>query len=262
MPAKKKKEVIEAEIEDQALVVQEDNGLVPKAYLVRAAEQAKALQEVIKQSKNVVIIQGKQYLTFENWQILGAFFGYTVAVSRTAPITVGEAQGWEAHAIVLNKDGMTVSEADSMCLNDENKWARSPQFHLRSMASTRACSKALRNVCSHIVGLAGYECTPAEEMDGVVTSDPPRSMPKRKSPPQSAPPPEPPMPPAPPPPEDENPMTAEAAADVLGAKIVKETGATAVVAAAEGAKSQYISEAQSVHLRGSAQEVFRHNEQQ
>lgn len=37
-------------------------------------------------------------------------------------------------------------------------------FQLRSMAQTRACAKALRNVLAWVVMLAGYKTTPAEEM--------------------------------------------------------------------------------------------------
>ena len=41
-----------------------------------------------------------------------------------------------------------------------------PLFQLRSMAQTRACAKALRNVLAWVVVLAGYKPTPAEEMTG------------------------------------------------------------------------------------------------
>lgn len=40
-----------------------------------------------------------------------------------------------------------------------------PLFQLSSMAQTRACAKALRNILSWVVVLAGYKATPAEELD-------------------------------------------------------------------------------------------------
>ena len=40
-----------------------------------------------------------------------------------------------------------------------------PLFQLRSMAQTRACAKALRNILAWVVVLAGYRPTPAEELD-------------------------------------------------------------------------------------------------
>jgi hypothetical protein len=53
-----------------------------------------------------------------------------------------------------------------MCLDDEAKWTTSRSFQLRSMAQTRAQAKALRNVLAWVVVMAGYQPTPAEEMDG------------------------------------------------------------------------------------------------
>lgn len=41
-----------------------------------------------------------------------------------------------------------------------------PQFQLRSMAQTRACSKVLRNGFAWVVVLAGYKPTPAEDLTG------------------------------------------------------------------------------------------------
>lgn len=41
-----------------------------------------------------------------------------------------------------------------------------PLFQLASMAQTRACAKALRNVLSWVAVLAGYRPTPAEELEG------------------------------------------------------------------------------------------------
>jgi hypothetical protein len=47
-----------------------------------------------------------------------------------------------------------------------------PLFQLRSMAQTRAAAKALRNALAWVVVLAGYQPTPAEELDAVVVETP------------------------------------------------------------------------------------------
>ena len=47
-----------------------------------------------------------------------------------------------------------------------------PSFQLRSMAQTRACAKAFRNVLAWVVVLAGYKPTPAEEMQGIIEAEP------------------------------------------------------------------------------------------
>ena len=63
-----------------------------------------------------------------------------------------------------------------------------PQFQLRSMAQTRACAKAFRNVLSWVIVLAGYKATPAEELpDAEHTANTPEpekptvQQPQRKS---------------------------------------------------------------------------------
>ena len=53
-----------------------------------------------------------------------------------------------------------------MCTRDEEKWKDKLDFELRSMAQTRAISKALRLPLGFIVELAGFNPTPAEEMEG------------------------------------------------------------------------------------------------
>ena len=71
-----------------------------------------------------------------------------------------------------------------------------PLFQLRSMAQTRACSKALKNVFAWVVVLAGYRSTPAEEMTGNEEAEsngkhnppPPQRKSKEATPPPTTPP--------------------------------------------------------------------------
>jgi hypothetical protein len=160
----------------------------PSEVLSQAKEAATALKGVIAGKAKPVIIQGEQYLEFEDWQTVGRFYGVTAKVVSTAPIDLGGVQGFEARAVVLrNADGMELSAADSMCLNDEANWKNRPLFMLRSMAQTRACAKALRNVLAWVVVLAGYRPTPAEEMQGVGEKKPPLQDPQKKANGQAAP---------------------------------------------------------------------------
>jgi len=59
-----------------------------------------------------------------------------------------------------------------------------PMFQLRSMAQTRACAKALRNVLAWVVVLAGFKPTPAEELTGTEgdTTAPPAAIPPEQPP--------------------------------------------------------------------------------
>jgi hypothetical protein len=138
----------------------------PVKVLEEARGAAKALKDVVSKKNKPVILNGEQYLEFEDWQTLGRFYGVTAKVISTAHIDYGRAQGFEAKAIALRLDGTEISAAEAMCLSDEPNWRGKPLFQLRSMAQTRACAKALRNVLAWVVVLAGYKPTPAEEMTG------------------------------------------------------------------------------------------------
>lgn len=137
----------------------------PEKVLNEAKEAAKALQDVISRKAKPVRFNGEQYIEFEDWQTIGRFYGLAAKVLRTAPIVFGDVNGFEADAVIIDvKTGEEVSRAEAMCLSDEPNWKSKPLFQLRSMAQTRACAKAFRNVLAWVVVLAGYRPTPAEEL--------------------------------------------------------------------------------------------------
>lgn len=162
----------------------------PELVLAEARRAAVALQNVLKQKKDPVIFNKEQYLEFEDWQTVAKFYGVSAKVVSTSFVDFGGVQGFEARAVaVVNSTGVEVSAAESMCLNDEERWRSRPVyewqdgpngkrvrikvgdepvplFQLRSMAQTRACAKALRSVFAWVVVLAGYKPTVAEEMTG------------------------------------------------------------------------------------------------
>ena len=138
----------------------------PEMVLAEAQKAAQSLAKVVGGKKKPVIMNGEQYLEFEDWQTVGRFYGVTAKVVSTTFIQYDQVQGFEARAVALRADGAEISAAESMCLNDEPNWKSKPLFQLRSMAQTRACAKALRNVLAWVVVLAGYKATPAEEMTG------------------------------------------------------------------------------------------------
>lgn len=139
----------------------------PDIVLAEARRAATALADVVKNKHKPVVFNGEQYLEFEDWQTVARFYGLTARVVSTHPLEMAGATGFEAQAEALViSTGQVVSAAEAMCMNDEPNWAKKPLFQLRSMAQTRACAKALRNVLAWVVVLAGYKPTPAEEMTG------------------------------------------------------------------------------------------------
>lgn len=150
----------------------------PKQVLAEAQEAAKALQTVVSGRKNAVKFNGKQYLTFEDWQTCGRFYGVTAKIVSTEPVEMDGVKGFIARAEAINtQTGAVVSAAESMCMNDEPNWAKKPLFQLRSMAQTRAAAKSLRNCLAWVVVLAGYEPSVAEEMTGDEEANQPAAAP-------------------------------------------------------------------------------------
>ena len=139
----------------------------PEDVIAEAQKAATALQRIVAQKKRPVIINGEQYLEFEDWMTVARFYGVTARIRETRYIQYGDAVGFEAIAdALLVKTGEVISSAESMCLNDEAKWKGRELFQIRSMAQTRAAAKALRNVFAWVVVLAGYRPSVAEEMTG------------------------------------------------------------------------------------------------
>jgi len=132
----------------------------PQDRLKQANEAAKALMTVAQP----VSIQGKPYLTIKDWQTIGSFYGLFAGADEAEPVNIDNVAGFRAKAVVRTADGTIISSAMAYCL-DEGVWKGREKFAQASMAQTRAASKALRNCVGWVAHLAGYEDTPAEEMD-------------------------------------------------------------------------------------------------
>ncbi|MGH7177882.1 MAG: hypothetical protein ACREJC_10910 [Tepidisphaeraceae bacterium] len=172
-----------------ALVIAADVrlGRDPGLVLAEAHKAAAALKDVLDKKPRKVMFNNEQYLEFEDWQTVGRFYGVTAKVTETNYVEYGSVKGFSAKAIALRVDGAEISGAEAECLTDEERWRVRPKyewrevggkrekvqigeepvplFQLKSMAQTRACAKALRNVLAWVVVLAGYRPTPSEELD-------------------------------------------------------------------------------------------------
>jgi hypothetical protein len=165
---------------EHALAIQR----TPEIVIAEARKAAQALKQIIDSKPNPLVLNGKTYLQFEDWQMLGRFYGVTAKAGTTKFVEFGETRGFEATAqALLVSSNQVISSAEAMCLDDEWKWNDKPLFQLKSMAQTRACAKALRNVLAWVVVLAGYAPTPAEELDGdkPEPAQPAVQPPKRRS---------------------------------------------------------------------------------
>lgn len=161
----------------------------PVATLEAAKVAAQALKDVVSQKLHPVMMNGEQYLEYEDLQLLGQFYGYTAKTHDAVPVEINNVTGFKAYADLVDfRTGLVVGGAEAYCMRDEPKWNTRtvyewqgegddrhrvavgeeavPFYQLASMAQTRAGAKALRNRLSWVVVLAGYRPTPAEEIGG------------------------------------------------------------------------------------------------
>lgn len=171
--------VVDAEVVDEPgaeLEVQRDHSATlfrtddPVQVLAKATETADALADVLKSRKLTSSIQGRDHVNVEGWQTLGSMLGVTPVCVWTRPLD----NGWEARVEARTLDGRVVGAAEAMCTRSERSWKNRDDYALRSMAQTRATSKALASPLRFVITLAGYEGTPAEEMT-FAEPEPPKS---------------------------------------------------------------------------------------
>lgn len=141
----------------------------PVEVVERASKVADALKGVLdRQGLTADVGRGKRHVLVEGWTTLGAMVGVTAVPSWTRPLDgtapTGKTFGYEARVEARTLDGRVIGAAEAMCTRAEGRWKSADDYAIRSMAQTRATSKALRGPLGFVVTLAGYESTPAEEM--------------------------------------------------------------------------------------------------
>lgn len=146
----------------------------PQLIIDNAIKVAKILKQVVDNSKkkSIIVVNNNEYLMFSAWQTISQFYGFTAQTEWTKKVEKdGRFMGYEAKAVLVNlRSGQTYPGAEASCLANEQNWGGKPEFTLKSMAQTRACSKTLANKFRWVAVLAGYEGTPAEEMTAEVAS--------------------------------------------------------------------------------------------
>jgi hypothetical protein len=153
-------------------------GLIPVATQV-----ATELVKIVDRQKLFKQIGPKKYPLVEAWTTCAAMLGVT---PRESGVVEHDGE-FEATVELVNGRGEVIGRASAICGMDEPTWASRPRYARRSMAITRATGKACRLKYSWIMTLAGYEPTPAEEMDGVIDITPPATRQPAPKPHVSAP---------------------------------------------------------------------------
>ncbi|RZJ85900.1 MAG: hypothetical protein EOO60_14165, partial [Hymenobacter sp.] len=127
---------------------------------------AKDLAKFIKDNKLSTQVQGKEFVNVEGWQYAGSRLGIVPVVEHVINLSNDQELKYQAKVTLFDlRHGVTVGAGFAICSNKESGKKFYQEFAIASMAQTRAIGKAYRNILAWIIRAAGYEPTPAEEME-------------------------------------------------------------------------------------------------
>ena len=126
------------------------------------------LKRFVKDAHLVSNIKGKDYCNVEAWQMAGASLGLFPIITSVQDLSSESEVKYMATCEVRSyQDNKLVSVGIAICSNKEGSKKFFDEYAILSMAQTRAVGKAFRNQLAWLMKAAGFEATPAEEMDFV-----------------------------------------------------------------------------------------------
>lgn len=133
------------------------------------------LAKLIKEKNLSTTIQRKEYVNVSGWQFAGSALGLMPIITEVTDLTRRGEQPNQVEFKYLAKcevrkitTGEVVSTGIAICSSFERTKASFDEYAILSMAQTRAIGKAYRNLLAWLMNAAGFEATPAEEMDFAV----------------------------------------------------------------------------------------------
>ena len=143
------------------------------------------LSQLIKEKGLSSNIQGKQFVNVEGWQFAGASLGLMPIITETTDLTRRGTEPGQVEIKYMAKcevrnitSGQLVATGVALCSNFERSKKGFDEYAILSMAQTRAIGKAYRNLLAWLMKAAGFEATPAEEMDFAAKEETPTKKPK------------------------------------------------------------------------------------
>ena len=126
------------------------------------------LAKLIKDKKLSTNIKGKDFVNVEGWQFAGAALGLMPIITETKDLSNEKIIKYSATCEIRNiGNGSVVAVGVALCTNAEPTKKYFDEYAILSMSQTRAIGKAYRNLLAWLMKAAGFEATPAEEMDFV-----------------------------------------------------------------------------------------------
>lgn len=132
----------------------------------QALKVAELLQRFVKEKKLTANIKGKDYPLVEAWLFAGSQLGLYPILTGIKDLSTPDEKKYMASVEVRRiSDDKPLSKGIAICSNKESSKRLFDEYAILSMAQTRAEGKAFRMLLSWIMKAAGFEATPAEEMD-------------------------------------------------------------------------------------------------
>ncbi len=136
------------------------------AQPAQSLQLASELKRFVKEQKLTVNIKGKEYPLVESWQWAGAQLGLYPQLNYISNHSTDTEVKYLAEVNICKwGTNEVISKGVAICSNKEANKRQWDEYAILSMAQTRATGKAFRNLISWLMKAAGFEATPAEEMD-------------------------------------------------------------------------------------------------
>ena len=135
------------------------------------------LSRLIVEKKLTTNIKGKNYVNVEGWMFCGSALGLNPVITEVTDLTRRGTEPGQVELKYMAKcevrnitTGQLVATGIAICSSFEHSKKGFDEYAILSMAQTRAIGKAYRNLLAWLMKAAGFEATPAEEMDFAVES--------------------------------------------------------------------------------------------
>lgn len=132
------------------------------------------LSRLIVEKKLTTNIKGKNYVNVEGWMFCGSALGLNPVITEVTDLTRRGTEPGQVELKYMAKcevrnitTGQLVATGIAICSSFEHSKKGFDEYAILSMAQTRAIGKAYRNLLAWLMKAAGFEATPAEEMDFV-----------------------------------------------------------------------------------------------
>ena len=152
-------------------------GYTPEAAMIRAKEAVNTVMKVIASRPKPLVINGKQYLEYQDWRLLALYFGITTKTDNVAEMNeLCEVEvngvtgnrikfiGYVVEASAL-RDGKVLTTSSAECTRHEKAWVNKDRFQIREMATIRAKRSALKDVLRWVFSMASLDMPELEKVE-------------------------------------------------------------------------------------------------